>query len=234
MRYAIYYTPPETSGLAARARLWLGRNPFDGSTCARPHPFADEVAGPRRYGFHATLKAPFRLADGYSEAHLIAAFMAFAARQKSVVLNALVLHRLDSFFALVPGARSADLQDLADTAVSIFEPFRASLSEAEIARRRPETLTPRQRDYLASWGYPYVLEEFRFHLTLSGPIRTPEGGAALERALQRHFGPDIGQPLILDMIALFVEPAPGADFIIRASAYLGENSKTRHKEIHLR
>ncbi|MBA4783316.1 MAG: DUF1045 domain-containing protein [Rhizobiales bacterium] len=230
MRYAIYYTPPENTGLATRARLWLGRNPFDGSACRKPHDFADEIAAPCRYGFHATLKAPFRLAEGYTEAHLMAAFRAFAARQKPVFLNTLLLARLDAFFALVPGARSTDLQDLADTTVATFEPFRAALRDDEIARRKPEKLTPRQRAYLASWGYPYVLEEFRFHLTVSGPVSDARA-AVLEAALQHHFSPDIGQPLILDMIALFVEPEPGADFIIRSTALLGENAQARNQEI---
>ena len=37
-------------------------------------------------------------------------------------------------------------------------------------RRRPETLSPRQRELLHRRGYPFVMEEFRFHPRLTGGL----------------------------------------------------------------
>lgn len=39
---------------------------------------------------------------------------------------------------------------------------------AGLARRRERPLSPQQEIYLARWGYPYVLEEFRFHWRANG------------------------------------------------------------------
>ena len=86
MRYAIYYTPPEQSELAKKAAAWLGRDAFTGEKSApvasgplSAGEVAYHTASARRYGFHATLKAPFRLAPGESEQGLAAAIDAFAA-----------------------------------------------------------------------------------------------------------------------------------------------------------
>ena len=92
----------------------------------------------------------------------------------------LSLARLDGFFALVPGAEAADLYALADDVVTGFDGFRAPATEAEIARRNPAALTSRQRELLDAWGYPYVLDEFRFHLTLTD--RIPASGSRRRRS----------------------------------------------------
>ena len=103
-----------------------------------------------------------------------------------------------------------------------FEPFRAPLTDADIARRRPERLTPRQRELFEQYGYPYVLDEFRFHLTLTDPV--PDGSAAdVDAALAAHFGAVTGVDVPLRAIALFVERAPGADFEILSIHPFAEN-----------
>ncbi|MGQ3281168.1 MAG: DUF1045 domain-containing protein, partial [Shinella sp.] len=71
MRYALYFTPSASDPLTLSAQRWLGRNAFTGATLAQlsvqgfdAATLAGLTADPRRYGFHATLKAPFSLAEG--------------------------------------------------------------------------------------------------------------------------------------------------------------------------
>ncbi|MBO0904371.1 DUF1045 domain-containing protein [Jiella sonneratiae] len=216
MRAAIYFTPPAGSALAITANRWLGRNPFDGEPTRAPDAARDRlVADPARYGFHATIVAPFRLAGAADLERIDARLAEFAAAQAPFSITASVPARLGRFFALVPAAPSEPLQMLADSAVRAFAKFRAPLSEAEIARRRPEDLSERQRDHLLAWGYPYVFEEFRFHMTLSGPLSDDEA-ARLAPLLAEAFAPFDGAPLAIDQLALFVEPEPGAPFRVHS------------------
>ncbi|PDT83732.1 DUF1045 domain-containing protein [Sinorhizobium sp. BJ1] len=230
MRYAIYFAPPSDDRLSQTASRWLGRDAFRDGALAWAESSALEgeqqmtlTAEPRRYGFHGTLKAPFTLAPGRSEAELIAAFDEFAAEIEPFEVPEIALHQIGPFFALVPRAPSAPLQDLAEQAVRRFEPFRAPLSEIDVARRNPETLTQRQRDYLAAWGYPYVFEEFQFHLTLTGPV-PDEMRSIMRETLEAAFAPFIGQPLGISTVALFVEPQRGAPFTVHSLLPLGSAS----------
>ncbi|WP_027488679.1 DUF1045 domain-containing protein [Allorhizobium undicola] len=221
MRYAIYYTPPAGDALSRAASGWLGRDPF--GEAAPETPAWDGLssgiacaltADPRRYGFHATLKAPFRLADGMGEADLVAQLHRFCAENRPFDIPCLTLGRIGRFFALVPDAVYGDLQSFAANVVKVFDPFRAALNEAELARRKPHLLSPAQQALLARWGYPYVMEEFRFHMTLTGPV-PDEAMEAVDAGLRRIFAPFIGKPLTIGGLALFQEKAPGADFTIQ-------------------
>ncbi|MFT5651936.1 MAG: hypothetical protein ACI9TZ_003433, partial [Yoonia sp.] len=173
-RYAIYYTP-QAGAFAAAAAAWLGWDLAGARPVAQPspdlpRPLAEVTAVPRKYGFHGTIKPPFRLADGVSFTDLDEAVAGMASGLKPVAFPALQIINLHGFLALVPQGDPAALQALAGEVVRMLDPYRATLTETEIARRRPERLTPRQRDLLATYGYPYVMEELRFHLTLSGPL----------------------------------------------------------------
>jgi hypothetical protein len=207
-RFAIYAVPGTGLAGAAGARLreraeqWLGRSAWpDPVTPGVPAGWTREAVdamtvNARRYGFHATLKAPFRLADGRTAGELDAALARFAARRAGVVVPRPRLALLDGFYALVPGTGAAELHALADAVVTSFDRFRAPATEAELARREPASLTPRQRELLEAWGYPYVLDEFRFHLTLTDRI------------------PQEWRPA--DALALFTEAEPGAPFALQA------------------
>lgn len=230
MRYAIYFTPPANDPLTRRASHWLGRDAISGELLAQPIieafsevAFSELTFDPRRYGFHATMKAPFELADGVSEAELVEALEAFAARQIAFTLPSLVLGQLGQFFALVPGSTSPELQNLASDCVTVFDRFRAALDESDIARRRPERLTPNQRRNLMAWGYPYVLDDFRFHMTLTGPVER-EDRSAMRAAIEGHFAGLLDQPRAIDTIALFAEPARGAPFILHHMVALAGNA----------
>lgn len=222
MRYAIYFTPPSTNSLTRVAASWLGRDAFTGETSAAlavlPLAAAEVDAHtrtPRRYGFHATMKAPFRLADGRSEDELEAALAGFAARTVPVVIPKMVLRRLGGFFALVPDGGVSALDDMAAEIVEAFEPFRAPLGDAEVAARNPSELTAAQLENLHRWGYPYVLEHFRFHMTLTGSVAQTDADR-VEQALSGQFADHVDRPLSLDALALFVEPERGAPFLVRS------------------
>uniref|UniRef100_UPI0039EF8DE8 DUF1045 domain-containing protein n=1 Tax=Sinomonas sp. G460-2 TaxID=3393464 RepID=UPI0039EF8DE8 len=169
----------------------------------------------RRYGFHGTLKAPFRLAPGRRLNELEAALSQFAADRPSVTLPELSLARLGRFFALVPGARAEPLHSLASELVKAFDEFRAPATPAEIARRNPSAMTRRQRELFDRWGYPYVLDEFQFHLTLTDRIeqeRQPE----VEAALRAWFAGCLGRTIPISSLALFTEAEPGAPFALHS------------------
>ncbi|MCL2581729.1 MAG: DUF1045 domain-containing protein [Streptosporangiales bacterium] len=182
-RYAIYAAPgtgtadPAAIALRERAERWLGRA-VSGAPVAPGVPDGWDrarvdaiTADARRYGFHATLKAPFRLARGRTAAELDAAVARFAAGRAAARIPRLSLACLGAgFYALVPGDDAPGLRALAAETVTAFDAFRAPPTAAETARRHPERLSERQRELLAAWGYPYVLNEFRFHLTLTDPV----------------------------------------------------------------
>lgn len=173
-RYAVYYTPPP-GRFADFGASWLGWDLAAGQPVVQPVlPGLDLpalTAEPRKYGFHATLKAPFRLAAGCQLGDLRDALAELASGLAPVILSGLRLARLGSFLALVPNENILPLRNLAEKLVIQLDPLRAALTEAEISRRRPEILTARQRAYLDRWGYPYVKDEFQFHMTLSGALQ---------------------------------------------------------------
>ena len=167
-RFAVYYAP-RPGAFAARANAWLGWDPATGQTLGPPDvqgiPDPAEItADPRRYGFHGTIRAPFRLAEGVTPDTAAATVATLAARLAPVTCNGLRLENLHGFLALTPEGCEAALLDLGASVVEGTEALRAPLTGTEIARRRPETLSPRQRDLLHRWGYPFVMEDFRFHL----------------------------------------------------------------------
>lgn len=208
-RYAVFAIPgadaeaaPEAIRLREAVESWFARVDVRQLT-----------VDARRYGFHATLRSPIRLATGCTEAELRAAADAFAARRRPVVVPAPRPARLGGFRAMLPGGESHELDALAAAAVHEFERFRAPLDEAEVRRRRPDSLTSRQRELFEQWGYPYVLDEFRFHFTLTDAVpaeRAPE----IDAALDEHFVDVAGIDVPLTAIAISAERAPGAPFEI--------------------
>ncbi|MDN2565907.1 DUF1045 domain-containing protein [Aquibium sp. A9E412] len=232
MRYAIYYTPDRTDPLTRVAARWLGRDAFTGEALApqavgplSAAEIAYHTAPPRRYGFHATLKAPFRLAEGTGEAELLAALDEFAAGREPFAVP-LVVGRLAGFHALVPREPAPALADLAAAVVCGFERFRAPLTPAEIARRNPDGLSGEELKNLHKWGYPHVFEAFRFHMTLTGRVDAAES-RRVRSALESRFGPVLAAPQPIASIALFVEPEPGAPFRVRAFRRLGRESERK-------
>ncbi len=233
MRYAFYISPDEDDPLSAAAARWLGANPFTGETWDLEPAgdfSSDELmaltADPRRYGFHGTLKAPFSLAPGKTEAQLLDEFDVFSEECTPFEIPEMTLGQLGPFFALVPAVSCSELQDFADETVRRFSPFRGPLSDADIARRKPELLGDVMRSNLFDWGYPYVFENFLFHMTLTGPVPV-DRQPAMKALLERIFAPFIGQPLGVTSLALFTEPARGAPFTVHSLLPLAGTSKRK-------
>lgn len=218
-RYALYYAPAPDSALWRFGSTTLG---YD-ALMAEDIPFAvpagcdaaewpELTTEPRRYGFHATLKAPFELADGRNEEGLRAFARNYAAGLESVTLAGLSVAALGSFVALIPSEPSEELQRFAFALVQAFEPFRAPLSEADLARRLKSPLTPAQHAYLQAFGYPYVGDAFRFHMTLTGSLpqeKVAPVRQALEAAQAAALPPG---PVELDRFALFRQDNRDASF----------------------
>lgn len=233
-RYALYYAPRPEEGLAVAASQWLGRNPDTGQARdVRPVPGLSPdrltaiLAEPRVYGFHGTLKAPIALAEGLSERDLLDAVGRFALEQRAFAIPAVELVEMSGFLALAPTNRCPEVQDLADRCVVEFDEFRRPASEAELARRRANGLTPRQESLLVRWGYPYVLEEWRFHLTLSGRIGDDRERAIVATALQQRFAGVFERPLPVNDLCIFRQIAPGRPFTVLARFRLGGGRRVR-------
>jgi len=217
-RYAVYYAPPKAGPLERFAAAWLGWDPVGGQPVV--HPDAPPLTGPeiarvtetpRRYGFHGTLKAPFRLADGIRYDDLVAAVAALAASLGPLTLPGLTLTRLGRFIALTPTGDQTALSQLAETLVVGLDRLRAPLDDTELARRRKSGLTPRQDELLSRWGYPYAMEEFQFHLTLTGAL-PPEDGARAMEALRPLVAAFEAEPFVIGELCLFAEPGEGENF----------------------
>lgn len=213
MRYAIYLTPPQNTTLAEAAAVWLGRSPFRPGTMTPAAPPAASAHVPARYGFHATLRAPFHLADGAGEADLLAAFEAFAAARPAL-RPVLAIAPLSRFLAF--RSDDAALAETAEASLAAFEPLRAPLSEADRARRDPEALDARGRELLERWGYPFVMERFVFHMTLSGPLGAGAEADAVRAAARAHFGALDGAAHSL-VHAVYREDEPGGPFRVIAT-----------------
>ena len=226
-RHAVYYAPERGSPLDRFGGRWLGRDawtgepldlpPLEGLTAERHR---EITADARRYGFHATLKPPFALAADCSTQALREAVAEFAARQAPFETPPLMLAALGGFLALVPSAPCAALERLAAAAVRDLDAFRAPPSPAELDRRRAAGLTARQEEHLRRWGYPYVMDEFRFHLTLTARLAAPERGR-VARLLQPLTAPLCRDPLPVESICIFEQEMPEAPFRIAGRFRLG-------------
>lgn len=185
-RYAIYLTAPP-GPFADAGAAWLGWDIAKGEAVEHPslsllRPLAEITERPRKYGFHGTIKPPFYLADGQSPEVLASSARALCAAQPAVTLDGLLISRLGSFVAFTPTGNTDALAELAATIVKGLDKFRAPASRDELARRRQANLSASQEAALVAWGYPYVLENFRFHLTLTGPLAKGEADAVVTAA----------------------------------------------------
>jgi hypothetical protein len=214
-RYAVYWLPEATHPLWARGCEWLGRDPRSGAWSGqllRPH-----TAMPASYGFHATLKAPIRLAPRCTLEGLLRAVAAIAARHAVFPMPALRVSSLGRFIALraaAPVDASHPLRELARDCVVALDPMRRPASAAELTRRRAAGLTAEAEARLARWGYPQVLEAWEFHMTLSEAWGNPQdpGAEAMSAAAQHHFADALSLPLECRSIWVCEQAAPDSPF----------------------
>jgi putative phosphonate metabolism protein len=219
-RYAIYYAPAQGSSLDQFGTEMLGYDAWIGSALPFPEGVLEKMPDwrelsedPRTYGFHATLKAPMALADGQSERALLAACADFANTTRQIPVITPVVNSISGFLAVIPEQPSSELLQLAADAVRAFDVFRAPLTADDRARRNPSRLTPRQVDCLDRWGYPYVMEEFRFHMTLTGRLDDIRRESVLAMLRERFARLGLTE-LAIDRLALFKQSDAKARFTI--------------------
>jgi len=215
-RVAVYFAPACEGVLWHWASRVIG---YDAATGEEPSPagaapdlpeWPSWTEEPRLYGFHATLKAPFRLAEGKRLDDVAQCAERLAKRLAPFRIPRLDAALIGRFVALVPAEPSPALADLAAACVREFEPLRAQLTEAERERRLEAPLTPRQTELLDLYGYPYVLDQFRFHMTLTGKLPPERAEDVRARLAALYAGIEPG--LSVESICLFVQPAAGARF----------------------
>lgn len=215
MRHAIYFTPDPQGLLHRLGSQWLGRDAINWKTFSeQPDPRLPALtADARRYGFHGTLKPPFRLKEGTGYPSLEAATRRISSQHVAFSAGSLALKVIDGFLALAPETECEALDHLSADCVRHLDDFRRPANEDEIARRRAAGLTKRQDAHLLRWGYPYVFDDFRFHMTLSCKLSSEDRSWVWPLA-QSHFAAVLGKPIDIDAISLVTEPSDGADFMV--------------------
>lgn len=218
-RYAIYYAPQPGSDLEAFGRRWLGRDHITGEPVEQPKlegvDSVEQAAitkSARHYGFHATLKAPFELAADKDAEALHAKAQDFAAARSPFEAPSLQIAALSKWVALTLKGNSDAMSDLAAGCVRCFEDFRASLSAADVERRRKSELTQRQDEQLVAFGYPYIFEDFHFHMTLAGPLNEEQRERV--QAVLQTMSPSLDEkPFLVDAIAIYEQASRDQPFI---------------------
>jgi putative phosphonate metabolism protein len=227
-RYAIYFAPAPGSDLDRFGSHLLGYDAYSGASLPFPESITLAVPDwleltrdPRKYGFHATLKAPLSLGPDKAETELLAACETFCTTARPIPVFKPVVSLIGDFIAVVPESPPATLLALAADCVSAFDGFRAPLTAEDRSRRNPSRLTPRQLDHLDRWGYPYVMEDFQFHMTLTGRLAADRQNTILP-ILRRRFAEIDLATLAVDSIALFRQDSADARFrIVRRFALNG-------------
>ncbi|MDK3075688.1 DUF1045 domain-containing protein [Sedimentitalea sp. JM2-8] len=210
-RLAVYFVP--TGSLGAFGAAWLGWDLVAGRMRVQPDDAGLDIArvteAPRRYGFHATIKPPFRMRGRQTQDDVRDAFAGLCGRLHPVDIAGLRLTRMGRFLALAPEQSCPEVMDLASRVVRGLDRFRAPLSDAELARRQKPGLTPDQARHLREWGYPHVMDQFRFHITLTGRL-DPQTREAAEQMLRPRIAGVLPDPLRIDALTLVGEDADGA------------------------
>lgn len=227
-RFAIYFVPAADTPLYRFGAAVLGYDCYTGEPVARPRDaalseaeWAALTAEPRTYGFHATLKAPFRLRAELDCPDLFAQVQTLAASVTDIPTFEPVVGLIGGFVAIVPRAASPVLDRLAADCVTAFERFRLPMTPQERSRRLAAGLSLQQIVYLDRFGYPYVFEEYRYHMTLTGRVE-PDRRGAIHALIQNEFARTCGAgPIRLDRLALARQDRPGASFRVIDCAALG-------------
>lgn len=226
-RYAIYYAPPPGSELEAFGRRWLGRDHITGEPVEQPvlddlDPIeqAEITRSARHYGFHATLKAPFELAEGEEVLALYARARDFAAAHEKFEAPPLQIAKISKWVAFTLAGSSIAMDRLAADCVRDFDAFRAPSPEADIERRRNSGLTARQDRHLLAFGYPYIFKDFHFHMTLAGPLEQAQQDR-VHAILQAIAPPLDGIPFIVDALSIYEQSSRDQPFVQTARLPFG-------------
>ena len=226
-RYAVYFAPEPQNAWWQAGSQWLGRCAAGSAVLAMPaingiseDDWQSARAAPRRYGWHATLKAPFKLAPETSVNLLTTTLSTLAKNIQAFDMPPMQVVQIDDFLALIPQHECEKANTVAARCVVELQSLAATLSESELKRRRQAGLSAEQDAMLLRWGYPFVLEHYRLHFSLTGSLKnfSQYQITSLLAAAQDWFA--LLPPCRLDSLALFVEPSPGADFMLQEHFYL--------------
>lgn len=227
-RFAIYFVPPADTVLYRFGAGFLGYDSYSGKELGAPdatglclRDWTALTQAPRIYGFHATLKAPFHLAPTSTESELAAELERFVAAPRPVPVFEPIVRALGRFVAIVPDTTNAAIDRLAADCVTSFDRFRRPLADEERRRRFDGGLSQRQVENLDRWGYPFVFEDFRFHMTLTGSIEEDTRRAEIIALLQDGFAAACGSaPLSVTQLALLRQERPSTPFRVICHAQL--------------
>ena len=229
-RYAVYYVPPQGTALAMFGQEWLGVDIETGVSVQQlkinslsASRLKAITSLPRVYGFHGTLKPPFSLAKNTSLEGLLAATRILAKSMSKIEIPPLELAFIGKFLALSPETSSVQLEKLASNCVRALEGFRQRRSERELAEYRQGKLTVHQEQMLDNWGFPYVLEEFRFHMTLTEKIEDDAERETLMKAAQEKCSDIIGQPIQITEITVCRQNNSHETMQVVERVHLGRN-----------
>lgn len=225
-RVAIFYAPGSQTPLANFGAQWLGWDVEHAKSV--PHPEIDDlpepiealVATPQKYGFHGTLKAPFRLHENQTLDGLGAAMKAFSEQHRKFFIGQMKVAKLGSFVAIIQENPSDEFANFASNIVTHFEDYRAPLTDEDIVKRRKAKLTPRQDELMLKWGYPFIFNEFKFHLTLTGKLSEQNAQTVCDR-LTDHLKPILDTPVEAVDLCLYGERKDGRFEIIERFPFLG-------------
>jgi len=227
-RYAIYFVPAADTQIYRYGSAILGYDSYSGRAVDFPAASGDEAvnwneltAVPRRYGFHATLKAPFHLSPACTEQQLAKALQNFAGLGHPVRTFVPAVRLIDDFFAVVPLAAQPELEALAASCTTIFDAYRAPMAPQERARRIALGLSRSQIQNLDRWGSPYVLSEFRFHMTLTSRIPARRRTALLGILLDGFRRMKVERSIAIDRLVLLKQDAPDASFRVVSQSTIG-------------
>ena len=217
-RFALYFLPQ--GALHRFGAGWFGWDVITGTDINQndrmlPLSLQQFVEKPRKYGLHATIKAPFRLKSLKDYEALIATTQQIAKRHGAFTLS-LSMTKLGRFLALTcTEGDPKPLKDLAADCVQSLDVFRAPLTEDELNKRLAAHLKENEKSNVMTWGYPYVFESYRFHITLTDKV-SAKNREALEPYLETNLAPCIYGAVTVNAISLVGEREDGQFESIRA------------------
>ncbi|MEO1323827.1 MAG: DUF1045 domain-containing protein [Pseudomonadota bacterium] len=219
-RYAIYYAPSDETLLWKTGSEWLGRDAYSGNRVERrefPGTKDEDIdrltSSASHYGFHATMKAPFVLKEGSTEDQLLKYLKSFSRKQSSFEAK-LSVRPLGQFLALRLVSGVEQMRLLHEDCVKKFDKFRAPLTMEDIERRRKANLSPDQDARMLEWGYPYIFDDFRWHMTLSNRILSDSTRDKVLGQLQDLFKDVVSKPIRIDGVAVYRQVDRNAPFNI--------------------
>ncbi len=227
-RYAIYYAPELGSPLDKFGQAWLGRDTRTGNRIRQPEvvgvysrELQNIVSPATLYGFHGTLKPPFFLSVPELKETLVRELKTFAAEESPFLLPRLVLAHMGRFLVLQPERTDGQINQLSERCVRRFDSFRRPPSAEELNGRCFLGLNSSQEKNLIEWGYPYVMDQFKFHLTLTGPIIDVHLSEHLFNELERQLeGIDLSAIRVAS-ICLFVQTEKDQPFMLHSRYQFG-------------